>query len=76
MSKDDRFLVVGLEGRARFILDDPSEAYLWKGLEETGRASVQPINRASKLVSRDMYNFAQVRAPNPFGIFSRRTFFC
>lgn len=28
------------DGRARFVPDDPFEAYLWKGLEETGRASV------------------------------------
>ena len=48
------------DGRAMFILDDPSKAYLWKGLEETGHASVQAINRAFELVSRDLYNFAQV----------------
>ena len=63
------------EGRARFILDDPSKALLLKGFEQTGRASVQDINRASKLVGRDMYNFAQIMAPNPFGIFFRCTFF-
>jgi hypothetical protein len=51
-----------------FILDDPSKAYLWKGLEETGHASVQAINRAFELVSRDLYNFAQVQVPNPSGI--------
>ena len=33
------------EGRARFVLDDPSEAYLWQGLEECGRANVKAINR-------------------------------
>ena len=37
------------EGRARFVLDDPSEAY------QCGRASVEVINRVSELVSRDMY---------------------
>jgi len=46
------------EGRARFVLDDPSEEYLWKGLQECGRTSVLAINRASELMSRDMYNFA------------------
>jgi len=34
------------EGRARFVLDDPSKAYLWQGLEECGNASVEAINRA------------------------------
>jgi hypothetical protein len=43
------------KGRARFVLDGPSEAYLWRGLEECGRASVEVINRVSELVSRDMY---------------------
>jgi hypothetical protein len=33
-----------LEGRAKFILDDPTKAYFWKGLEETGRASMKAIN--------------------------------
>ena len=46
---------------ARFVLDDPSEAYLWQGLDACGRASVEAINRASELVSRDMYKLAQVR---------------
>ena len=45
------------EGRARFVLDDPSESYLWRGLEECGRASVEALNRASELVSRDMFKF-------------------
>jgi len=49
------------EGRARFVLDDPLESYLWRGLEECGRASVEALNRASELVSRDMFKFAQVR---------------
>jgi len=49
------------EGGARFVLDDPSEDYLWQGLDACGRASVEAINRASQLVSRDMYNLAQVR---------------
>ena len=49
------------EGRARFVLDDPSEAYLWQGLDACGRANVEAINRASELVSRDMYKLAQVR---------------
>ena len=53
-----------VEGRARFILDDPSEAYLWQGLDACGRASVEAINRASELVSRDMYKLAQVRLPS------------
>ena len=57
------------EGRARFVHDDPTEAYFWKSLEETGRASVQAINRAAELVGRDLHNFAQIWAPNPFGIF-------
>ena len=48
------------EGRARFVLDDPSEAYLWRGLEECGRASVEVLNRVSELVSRDMFKLAQV----------------
>ena len=52
-----------VEGRARFVLDDPSEAYLWQGLDACGRASVEAINRASELVSRDMYNLGQVRLP-------------
>jgi len=51
------------EGGARFVLDDPSEDYLWQGLDLCGRASVEAINRASQLVSRDMYNLAQVRLP-------------
>ena len=53
------------EGRARFVLDNPLEAYLWQGLEECGFASVEAINWASELVSRDMYKLAQVRSP-PF----------
>jgi len=52
------------EGRARFVLDDPSEAYLWQGRDACGRASVEAINRASELVSRDMYKLAQVRLPS------------
>ena len=52
-----------VEGGARFVLDDPSEDYLWQGLDACGRASVEAINRASQLVSRDMYNLAQVRLP-------------
>ena len=28
------------EGGARFVLDDPSEDYLWQGLDACGRASV------------------------------------
>jgi len=55
-----------LEGRARFMLDDPSEAYLWQGLEECGRANVEAINRASELVCRDMYKLAQVKSPSLF----------
>jgi len=39
------------EGGARFVLDDPSEAYLWQGLDACGRASIEAINRASQLVS-------------------------
>jgi len=46
------------EGGARFVLDDQSEDYLWQGLDACGRASVEAINRASQLVSRDMYNLA------------------
>ena len=42
------------KGRARFVLDDPSEAYLCQGLDACGRASVEAINRASELVSRDI----------------------
>jgi len=52
------------EERARFVLDDPSEAYLWRGLEECRRASAEAINRASELVSRDMFKFAKVRSPS------------
>ena len=52
------------EGGARFVLDDPLEAYLWQGLDACGRASVEAINRASELVSRDMYKLAQVRLPS------------
>jgi len=52
------------EGGARFVLDDPSEVYLWQGLDACGRASVEAINRASELVSRDMYKLAQVRVPS------------
>jgi len=46
------------EGRARFVPDDPSEAYLWRGLEECRCASVEALNRASELVSRNMFKFA------------------
>ena len=46
------------EGGARFVLEDPSEVYLWQGLDACGRASVEAINRASELVSRDMYKLA------------------
>jgi len=46
------------EGGARFVLDDPSKVYLWQGLDACGRASVEAINRASELVSRDMYKLA------------------
>ena len=48
------------EGGARFVLDDPSEDYLWQGLDACERASAdaEAINRASQLVSRDMYNLA------------------
>jgi len=49
------------EGGARFVLDDPSEDYLWQGLDACGRACVEAINQASQLVTRDMYNLAQVR---------------
>ena len=49
------------EGGARFILDDPSENYLWQGLDACGRAGVEALNRASQLVGRDMFNLAQVR---------------
>jgi len=49
------------EGGARFILDDPSENYLWQGLDACVRAGVEALNRASQLVARDMYNLAQVR---------------
>jgi len=49
------------EGGARFVLDDPSENYLWQGLDACERAGVEAINRASQLVARDMYNLAQVR---------------
>jgi len=52
------------EGGARFVLDDPSEVYLWQGLDTCRRASVEAIDRASKLVSRDMYKLAQVRLPS------------
>ena len=52
------------EGGARFVLDDPSEAYLWQGLDACGRASVEAINRAPELVSRDMYKLAQVMLPS------------
>ena len=50
------------EGRARFVLDDPSESYLWRGLEECGHASVEALNRASELVSRDMFMFTEVQS--------------
>ena len=49
------------EGRSRFVRDDPSKAYIWRGLEECGRASVEALNRASELVSRNMFKFAQVK---------------
>jgi len=54
------------EGRTRFVLDNPSEAYLWRGLEECGHASVDALNQASELVSRDMFKFAQVKYLSPF----------
>ena len=54
------------KGRARFVLDDPSEAYLWWVLEECGRTSVEALNRACELVSRDMFKFAQVKYLSPF----------
>ena len=44
------------------MLDDPSEAYLWRGLEECGCASIEALNRASELVSRDMFKLTQVRS--------------
>ena len=44
------------------MLDDPSESYLWRGLEECGRASVEALNRASELMSHDMFKFTQVRS--------------
>jgi len=50
-----------MPGGARFVLDDPSENYLWQGLESCGHASIEAINRASQLVARDMFNLAQVR---------------
>jgi len=53
------------EGRARFMLDDPSEAYLCRGLEECGRTSVEALNRASELVSPNMFKLAQVRSLSP-----------
>ena len=49
------------EGGARFVLDDPSENYLWQGLDVCGRAGVEALNRATQLVGRDMFNLAQVR---------------
>ena len=49
------------EGGARFVLDDPSENYLWQGLDACGRAGVEALNRATQLVGRDMFNLAQVR---------------
>jgi len=49
------------ERRARFVLDDPSEDYLWQGLDACGRVGVEALNRATQLVGRDMYNLAQVR---------------
>ena len=51
-----------LEGRAKFILDEPIEAYFWKGLEETGCASMKAINQVVELMGRDLYNSAQVWA--------------
>jgi len=36
------------EGRARFVLDDPSESYLWRGLVNAGaRASRRSTGRPS-----------------------------
>jgi len=32
------------EGGARFVLDDPSENYLWQGLDACGRAGVEALN--------------------------------
>jgi len=49
------------EGGARFVPDDPSESYLWQGLDACGRAGVEALNRATQLVGRDMFNLAQVR---------------
>ena len=43
------------------MLDDPSEAYLWEGVDTCRRASVEAINRAFELVSRDMHKLVQVR---------------
>ena len=54
------------EGRARFMLNDPAEAYLWRGLEECGHASVEALNKASELVSRDMFKLTQVRPLSPY----------
>ena len=53
------------EERARFVLDDLSEAYLWQGLDACGRANVEAVNRASELMSQDMYKLAQVILPSP-----------
>jgi len=42
-------------------MDDPSENYLWQGLDACGRAGVEALNRATQIVGRDMFNLAQVR---------------
>jgi hypothetical protein len=48
------------EGGARFVLDNHTEAYLWKGLEETGHARMKAINQGAELVGWDFSNFTRV----------------
>jgi len=59
------------EAGARFVLDDPTELYLWRGMRETGRTAMNTINQLAELVGRDFFKLAKVYGiPVPFdGLF-------
>lgn len=50
-----------LEGEARFILNDPSELYFWRGMRETGCSAMCIINQLAELVGHDFFNITQVQ---------------
>lgn len=55
------------EAGVRFVLDDPTEAYLWKGLEETGCAAMKTISEVAEIVGRDLSSFAKVWSTSLLG---------